>query len=120
MNRQLPSLPPVSTPSTLSHGCILLVLFHLPLTALHKSKVAKGLLVGRDGPLALLEHGVGGLLDLWASLCDVVDGELLEWTGVLDVGEGLCEGFLLGRDLGDGLLCGGDLGLVGEGKEKGG
>lgn len=65
--------------------------------------------VAGDGPLALFKHSLNSLGNFRTGLGDLVDGKVLEWSGILDVGKGSLEGSLLGGDLGNGLLGGGDL-----------
>lgn len=76
---------------------------------LHQRELSELLPVAGNGPLALLDHGLDGLLDLRSSSVDLADGELLERSGVLDVGESRLERGLLGGNLLDGGLGGVDL-----------
>lgn len=66
------------------------------------------LVVAGHGPLSLLDHLLDRLADLGAGSEDVLGGELVEWPGRLDVGEGGLEVLKLDGDL---LL--GSLGLLG-------
>ena len=42
--------------------------------------------VAWHGPLALRDHGVYRLRDLWSRLGDVLQGQVFERAGVLDIG----------------------------------
>lgn len=60
--------------------------------------------VSGNAPLPLLDHGLDGLCDLRLSLGDLLDGQVLERPGILDVGQGSLEPLLLALDLLYGLL----------------
>lgn len=82
--------------------------------ASHRGTLAAGvltselLLVTWHGPLSLLDHLLDRLLDLWAGSKHLVDGELIEGAGRLDVVQSRLEVLELGSDL---VL--GSLGLLG-------
>lgn len=71
---------------------------------LKRTEISELLLVARHAPLALFEHGVDGLAHLWASLCHIVDGQVVEAASVLDVGQGCVKILELAVNLGNRLL----------------
>lgn len=62
------------------------------------------LVVAWRGPLALLDHLVDSSANLGTSSHNIVDGELVEGTSVLDVLQSSLEVLELGLDLGRGGL----------------
>jgi hypothetical protein len=71
---------------------------------LHHVQVYELLLVSWDSPFSFFDHGLDGLPDVRVSLTYVVEGEVLEWSSLLDVGQRFLELLELNVDLRSGFL----------------